>query len=1352
MAYLTNTVKNVEGTEISIDDSYKLKDYELEGDTYQLPDGYTQVEYIQSSGTQYIDTGYIFNANDNIKIKVMPLEANVDKTIFGEYSSGKVCELGYLSNAFRGNVGSGGPTYSINNIYEIELINGRWSYNGTAFGSIYNNTAEITCYLFARNYGNDLKRSVTRFYDLKIIRNNNIIHHFIPCYRNSDNVIGIYDIINNKFKTNIGTGTFTKGNDAILPTPDYPQEIHTVTGRQNINVVGKNLFNPSNFVSKMNQTIDQTTGIISSSGGSSSGWSYDNCFYKTTLKAGTYTTTQYFITKSDINYGLFRIYREDNTLIESTSNYNIDTATITFTLNEKTNIGIATKAGACSYYLQLEKNNQATTYEEYKSASYEINLGKNLFDTGKRTDYTVPDNNEFYGPPNWLGSVENGIVSMAIQGAGGTVIYKNQRFEGNKTYSISLKASATYSRLYVRFRKKDNSGWMTSNETTITGWSYNSYYRGWYRENGNVTDVGVTLSTPDCLYLQFGIGYTSMAAIVGTIQTISNIQIEKGTEATSYSEYFEPIWLGGINDYKDKIKKSSGKNLFDKDNAVVLNAYIDRNTTTITSNNINRLTYIKCEPNTTYTVSASIYGTNVINSTTLGLADTLPQIGTTCYGINEGSSGSRSITTGNNTQYLVVRYKAIAPATLDNLKDFLQIEKASSSSEYEPYGTNWYLKKEIGKVVLNGSENWTDYTTQYTNYYTSYCTTKHFGQTVSMLSTDKYMINNFQSQGADFSAEKQFISSSLYAIYLKISSSIVSTANDLKTWLGNNNAIVYYVLATPTYETITDTTLIEQLEAIRLLYGYNNITVDNIDLSATLSLDYYSTENPYQDAIYSQDDKNDLKIYFNDVELEDAGRYCEKITRTARILPSDGNKRFSLDNFISTSVDVILHDVDLEDIVDQVRIEIGTDIGNNTYQYVPLGIFNIQDTPVKDKNKITLKLRDNRVKFDFNYNAYPLMESLGGTATKRQILEDICEQAGVENIIDHFDNEEDELGIYDNSITATTYVSYLMEQAGLIPIINREGKLATVNLGELDNWRIPLSIVESYEKGEPYEIDRVVYESGIIKYETSNDETLDTLYINSANPYVFSDSQVQNILNKLQGFEIDSVTTKRVLGNPAIDPYDIIEIYDDLNGTNDVVFRTLANTTYTFNGVHRDKFDTQIGKEERTENVTKNSEASYRKLAKTEIDNINANILLVSSTTESYHEDSLEQINNLATRTNTVEQRITSTEANIEVMEQQIVDGQQTLRNNLVTIDINGINVSTNTSAIATLMTNEKFVIRSGDTILAFFGYDAEINSTKAEMDNLTVTNYFISGYHRTEKMNVNGEKRTGQFFIGGRL
>ena len=109
-------------------------------------------------------------------------------------------------------------------------------------------------------------------------------------------------------------------------------------------------------------------------------------------------------------------------------------------------------------------------------------------------------------------------------------------------------------------------------------------------------------------------------------------------------------------------------------------------------------------------------------------------------------------------------------------------------------------------------------------------------------------------------------------------------------------------------------------------------------------------------------------------------------------------------------------------------------------------------------------------------------------------------------------------------------------------------------------------------------------------------------------------------------------------------------------------------------------------------------------------------------------------------------------ENNNENLQEQI-DGLGTpekLQNTLVTININGIQVSTNLSKISTLITNDTFAIMSGDTKLAYFGYDETLGRSVSQMDNLTVTNYFTVGYHRAEGYEENGENRTGWFYVGG--
>lgn len=480
------------------------------------------------------------------------------------------------------------------------------------------------------------------------------------------------------------------------------------------------------------------------------------------------------------------------------------------------------------------------------------------------------------------------------------------------------------------------------------------------------------------------------------------------------------------------------------------------------------------------------------------------------------------------------------------------------------------------------------------------------------------------------------------------------------------------------------------------------------------------TLQEYTDIIYSQDDKNRARIWFNNVEMQDVGIKCEKITRTARIIPNDGKKVFTLSNFVSTEIEVILHNVNLEDIQDQVKISIGTLVSStslgDTYEDVPLGIFNIQNTPVINDNKVTLKLRDNRVKFDFNYNAKPLIdnnylltedetyqanksyyiynESLDSytllvegtdyeigdeiignvyekkdTVTKKQIFNDILLQAGVTTKVESFEGEDDNLAIYDDTKTGTQYISYIAEQAGCIPAIDRDGELIFIDLTDLYTWRIPKSLIpKPFTIGTPYEIQRVVYESGIIKFESSDDETLDTLYLNANNMYIVSQNQIDYIYNLLNGFTIDTVTTQNLLGNPAIDPYDLIEIYDDSDEEEPVIATTLANMFYTFNGVHRQSFDTQIGKEQRKENVTIKGQSSFERWARTEINNIEGTVQIqtgrieeLAGTENEHYQEILDEFNNYATLANveTITEQVTQIQSDTytKTQVQQIANG-----------------------------------------------------------------------------------------------
>lgn len=515
-----------------------------------------------------------------------------------------------------------------------------------------------------------------------------------------------------------------------------------------------------------------------------------------------------------------------------------------------------------------------------------------------------------------------------------------------------------------------------------------------------------------------------------------------------------------------------------------------------------------------------------------------------------------------------------------------------------------------------------------------------------------------------------------------------------------------------------------------------------------------TTIEEYDKIIYSGDAKYKLKITFNGQELEEADRYCEKMTRKIRVLPDDSSKRFTLDNFIAQTIEIVFHNVDYAIMQEPINISLGTliDKDKNLYEYVPLGVFNIQDKSTTDKNVTTLKLIDNRTKFDVPYDGKELIDTNGGSATKKQILNDICAKVGVTNDIDSFLGENDIVGIYDNSINATTYVSYLLEQAGSIPIITREGHLDKVELNNLTSHRIPSNIVEenfSKYKDNNFKIERVVYEDAIRKFdsntdETTNGSTLQTVYINSANPYISNQEQIEQIYDKIKGFEISSVVTQKVLANPRIDPWDLIEVYDYYSSeeTKPVLFKTLANQTFTYSGACIAVYKTEIGIEAQKENVTVKSQAALKKWARTEIDNVNGTIQMqTSAIVETQNEQSqklaqvTQTVNDYDISIKNVQKSLESANGTIETLEGKITD----INFNFST---KGLSIGTSTDSNNSLLDN------SGIRVYNYTKLNAIFNNKGSGIDKLIVTGTAQIGYLKFVKSTKNNKKVTKIFHL----
>lgn len=132
-----------------------------------------------------------------------------------------------------------------------------------------------------------------------------------------------------------------------------------------------------------------------------------------------------------------------------------------------------------------------------------------------------------------------------------------------------------------------------------------------------------------------------------------------------------------------------------------------------------------------------------------------------------------------------------------------------------------------------------------------------------------------------------------------------------------------------------------------------------------------------------------------------------------------------------------------------------------------------------------------------------------------------------------------QIAVYDNTISARTYLSYISEQAGGFACIGRDGKLHIKTIGE-DKSNLPIKYFQNFEWGERFKISRVKYEDGVQLFEIGN-EAGNTVYINQDNMYIVDDEQINNIYDKLNNLEVYSFEGDSII-DPALDVGDLLLI------------------------------------------------------------------------------------------------------------------------------------------------------------------------------------------------------------------
>lgn len=201
-----------------------------------LPDGYTQLAWIESSGTQYVDTGVYPNQATSLEMEFAPTDLSKTEWWFGVRSSSNTNMFGFYSTgatSVYSTFASSGQTFSIpsiegktvslekgdaittlrygDNVEELEDTDGTF-------------TSEFALVLLSANLAGSIASSTRasgRLYSCHIYDNGALVRNFVPC-ADPSNVAGLYDRVNGVFYGNAGTGTFTAGPE--VEAPDEPTE------------------------------------------------------------------------------------------------------------------------------------------------------------------------------------------------------------------------------------------------------------------------------------------------------------------------------------------------------------------------------------------------------------------------------------------------------------------------------------------------------------------------------------------------------------------------------------------------------------------------------------------------------------------------------------------------------------------------------------------------------------------------------------------------------------------------------------------------------------------------------------------------------------------------------------------------------------------------------------------------------------------------------------------------------------------------------------------------------------------------------------------------------------------------
>lgn len=191
-----------------------------------LPSGYTKLGSLKSTGTQYINSNFIADENTRIVCKAVVHVGSDTNYLFGargSTSKNRFIFAASMSGYYAIQYGSQAKNFDTSfnstetivveinkNVATLTLSDGRTE--SVTFSAQTISTA-IKLLLFACNTNGTIKCGTVEIIECQIYDNGVLVRDYVPALRTQDSVAGLYDLQNDDFYTNAGTGVFDYTSD-----------------------------------------------------------------------------------------------------------------------------------------------------------------------------------------------------------------------------------------------------------------------------------------------------------------------------------------------------------------------------------------------------------------------------------------------------------------------------------------------------------------------------------------------------------------------------------------------------------------------------------------------------------------------------------------------------------------------------------------------------------------------------------------------------------------------------------------------------------------------------------------------------------------------------------------------------------------------------------------------------------------------------------------------------------------------------------------------------------------------------------------------------------------------------------